>query len=184
MLRYLLENILFFTVWHLKTPPYSQVSLTNGRSIWHIYCGSFSNYLLLIHPNCVTARTMEKGGTQNSESNWHLIQISSLPQLYLKDPWNRQKSWSMDALQAVTRKEPACWGGKAALLFPRSLEWPLRSGAWQQQRSFTATNFPHEVGLRSQKRNWGRVGEGTELLICFSFVFLPFAKFSSTPMAG
>lgn len=142
-------------------------------SIWRIYCGSFSNYLLLIHPNCIAARTMEKEEKQNSESNWHLIQVSSVPQLYLKDPWNRQKSWSMDALQGVTRKEPACSGGKAALLLPRSLEWPLRSGAWQQQRSFTATNFPSWVWTTVPEKKLGKSGGRNRTANLFQFCISP-----------
>lgn len=152
-------------------------------STWPISCGSFSNYLLLIHPNCTATRTMEKG-EQNSEISWHLVQINSVPHLHWKHPWNRQKSWSMDASQVPLERNLHAQRAKAALPFP-SLEWPLRSGAWQQQRSFTATNFPSWSWTVVPEKKLGKSwGAGTELQICFSFVFLPFSKFSSTPKAG
>lgn len=71
-------------------------------------------------------------------------------------------------------------GEKAALLLPRSLD--LEHGSSKDPSLLQA--FLHEVGPWSQNKNWERMGAGTELLICFSFVFLPFSKFSSTPTAG
>lgn len=68
-------------------------------------------------------------------------------------------------------------GAKVGLLFLRNSESFVRFGAVQQQRCF----YCYEFGLWSEKRNWERIGVGTEMAnsfqLCVSPIFLSFLLF-------
>lgn len=123
MLHYPLENIPSLTVWYLQTFCYSYILMSTWQIkepydtfIVKVFClfTTHSSITLGIFniENYIAVRTMKKGKKTQLWSNSHLIWNISLLQLYLKDPWKRQKLWSTDSLYIVIKNETVCSGGK------------------------------------------------------------------------